>query len=196
LIVGVILSLRAVAQDPQVGQKPVEAGAVAPAETSAEAVHADQDFAVVRNPAFPPPPEGEPAPAEEGPSFSRADFAPYFGEGLGARAKSAFDKGRFDEARALLKGVEPSLPVRYLHALAALRGRDFVLAATEFERLADDYTSLRDRCLILAGTAYDAGRLMGKVAMIAVIGVVQNHLPVTQTAVFQPARTHLKFPYR
>ncbi|MEW5738835.1 MAG: transglycosylase SLT domain-containing protein [Myxococcota bacterium] len=139
------LAVGAFAQPPESTDDPS-----APPEGESES---DPGFVRFDNPAFPAvrPVEA----AEQGPSLSRADFAPYFASGVLAEAKAAFDAGRYSTARALLGDVPQSQPVRFLRGLAALRARDFAAAGTELEQLAADWPALKDRCLVHAGQAYE-----------------------------------------
>ncbi|GMU59963.1 MAG: hypothetical protein AMXMBFR34_17260 [Myxococcaceae bacterium] len=107
----------------------------------------------VDNPAFPVPRVVEAI--DPGPTLSRADFAPYFGSGILAEAKAAFDAGRYSTARSLLAEAPGSQPVRFLRALSALRERDFAFAGAELEKLAADWPALADRCLVHSGQAYE-----------------------------------------
>lgn len=110
-------------------------------------------YIVVTNPAFPSAPP--PSPVEpQGRRYEASDLAPYFGEGLLAQARAAYDAGRHAEARALLEPLEDaSPPVRYLRALAALHAGDAARAADELAPLASDYPALADRCLAHGGIA-------------------------------------------
>jgi soluble lytic murein transglycosylase len=120
----------------------------------AEKAVAAPGFILIRNPAFPLPelPVVEEQP--RGRAYDAPDVAPYFAEGRLAEAKAAFDRGTYAEARVLLAEVNPSAPVRYLRALAALRSEAYAAAAEEMSALANDYPPMRDRCLTHAGTAY------------------------------------------
>jgi soluble lytic murein transglycosylase len=108
----------------------------------------------VLNPAFPVRPSAQPAGAS-GRTYSPQDLAPYFAQGKLAEAKLEFVKGYFEKARLLLEAEGNSVPVRYLRALSALRGDDYRRAAAEFSALADEYSTLRSRCLTHAGVAYE-----------------------------------------
>jgi soluble lytic murein transglycosylase len=117
---------------------------------------------VVVNPAFPNENnESETAAPDAGVSgketsfIQRADLAPYFLEGRLREARQAFSQGLYARVRQKLEGVDDSNPVRFLRALAAFRARDFVIAATEFEALADTYPALAARSLVHAGWAYE-----------------------------------------
>lgn len=109
----------------------------------------------VENPAFPAPPPVA-AKEDEGPTLSRAELAPYFADAPLAEAKAAFDAGKYTQARAMLDEVAPTPPVRFLRALAALRAHDDAFAGPELESLAADYPSLKDRCLVHAGQAFES----------------------------------------
>lgn len=124
---------------------------------------------VLISPAFPSPPPPPPAPS---PALwlDAAAVAPYFSEPKLAQAKAAFDSGAYTKARALFALAAPSVPVRYLQALSALRADDWATAAAELEGLASEYPAMRDRCLANAGFAYerlkryqDASRCYAKV---------------------------------
>lgn len=88
-------------------------------------------------------------------ALSAEALTPHFADGVLAKARRALSAGAPLSARALLAPVSPTPPVRYLRALAALRGADFAAAAQEFEALAPDYPALRDLCLVQAGWAFE-----------------------------------------
>jgi soluble lytic murein transglycosylase len=138
----------------------ISVGSAAPAlgqETDFPAdVEGESDPAFVRlvNPAFPAPPQEAP-PIDRGPTFERADLAPYFADGKLAEAKALFDAGSFSKAVVALDGAPDTAPVRFLRALAAMRSGDWAFASKEFEALAESYGPLRDRCLVHAGWAYE-----------------------------------------
>lgn len=150
----------------------------------------DRDRGLVRfdNPAFPGATHSEAA--EQGPRLTRADLSPYFGEGVLAEAKAAFDAGRFAQARALLADVPASLPVRFLRALAALRARDFGAAGSEMEKLATDWPALKDRCLVHAGQAYE--QLKDWAGAERVYAQVSPQAPLSVDAVLGRARALMR----
>ncbi|MFT3708272.1 MAG: transglycosylase SLT domain-containing protein [Archangium sp.] len=122
-----------------------------PAEAEGES---DPAFVRLINPAFPAPPPEAPK-VDRGPTFERADLAPYFAEGKLAEAKALFDAGSFSKAVAALDGQKDTAPVRFLRALAAMRSGDWAFSSKEFEALAESYGPLKDRCLIHAGWSYE-----------------------------------------
>ncbi len=122
-----------------------------------EAETPDPGFARLANPAFPSP-DVRAVPIDRGPKVERADVAPYFGEGVLAEAKAAYDAGRFTLAREKLDAAPDSVPARFLRAMSAYRQSDNAFAGKEFENLAEVYTALRDRCLVYAGWAYEAAK--------------------------------------
>lgn len=136
----------------QTGNAPAEAQLSPPPD--AEKVHAAPGFIEVQNPAFPSP-EVQAVAVHRGRRYDASDFSPYFGSGALAEAKAHFDQGRYGKARALLQQQGDAPPVRYLRALAALRGGDFAAAAVEMTQLADEYPALRDRCLTHGGVALE-----------------------------------------
>jgi soluble lytic murein transglycosylase len=84
--------------------------------------------------------------------YAEADLAPYFASSALARAKALFDRRRFAEARAALRGEDP--PVRFLAALARLHA-DPAAAAADLRALASDYPQLADHCLFEAAGALE-----------------------------------------
>lgn len=133
---------------PSFGQAPEDF----PAEV--EATESDPGFARLVNPAFPIS-RVDVVAIDRGPKFDHADLAPYFAEGKLAEARAAFDVGSFSRAVELLSGVPDTAPIRFLRALASMRSGDFKFAAPEFEKLADAYPPLRDRCLVHAGWSFE-----------------------------------------
>jgi soluble lytic murein transglycosylase len=115
----------------------------------------DPAYARVANPAFPSP-EVHEVPIDRGLALSRADLAPYFATGRLAEAHAAFVAQQWAKTRDLLSDAPDTAPVRFLRALAALRGSDNAFASKEFEALADAWPVMRDRCLVYAGFAYEA----------------------------------------
>lgn len=120
----------------------------------------------VENPAFPSPSTL----VALGRRFEERDLALYFAEGDLAKAKESFDRGRYAEARDLLRSAGTHVSARYLAALAALRSGDHERAGAEFEDLAEEYRTMRDRCLAHAGEAFlaidrwkDAARVFARV---------------------------------
>ena len=106
-------------------------------ESAEEGVDLPEGFVAVPNPAFPRPRPAAPV-AQRGRRYTAEDFAPYFAEGVLKEAKAAFDRGQYAHARRLLDGVgEPSPPVRYLRALAALGGGQDAVAGPERLALAE-----------------------------------------------------------
>jgi soluble lytic murein transglycosylase len=134
------------------GNAPSEAELSPPPD--AEKVPAVPGFVEVDNPAFPQA-EVRSVAMHRGRRFDPESIKPYFGEGVLAQAKAELDAGRPQEARRLLTGAGDSPPVRYLRALAALRGSESRAAATEMSALADQYPAMRDRCLTHAGVALE-----------------------------------------
>lgn len=116
-------------------------------------------FVEIRNPAFP---GAEPLPVAQSPApdlgrkYEAADLSSYFSDGVLAEAKASFDRGHYAVTREKLKDAGDAPPVRYLRALAAVRGELHAEAAEEMASLADAYPAMRDRCLTHAGTAYEA----------------------------------------
>ncbi len=109
------------------------------------------------------PPDFTLGPIEPQPSGERrwvhkvdpSDFKSYFAEGELARAKDAYDQGRYRTARQLLDTHEPTLPVRYLRAMSAQRMNQWATAAGEFAALAEDAPLLRDYCHFEAARAHE-----------------------------------------
>ncbi|MBX7100619.1 MAG: transglycosylase SLT domain-containing protein [Myxococcaceae bacterium] len=117
----------------------------------------DPGFERLQNPAFPSP-QVKMVPIDRGPKVERADLAPYFEKGKLAEARAAFDAGKYEVAKAILDGQGNAVWVRYLRGVIALKQSDFALAATTFEKLAEDYPALRDRVLLAAGQAAEAAK--------------------------------------
>ncbi|NTX67676.1 transglycosylase SLT domain-containing protein [Myxococcus sp. CA051A] len=86
-------------------------------------------------------------------SFGPEQLAPYFAEGVLAKARAELRRGRHARARALLEDEEPTLPVRFLRAQSSMFARDYATAADEFAALAVDYVPLKDHCLLWAAQA-------------------------------------------
>lgn len=140
-----------------------------PADAQADEVP-DPGFVRFSNPAFPSP-VAQSVPIDRGPLLERDDLAPYFASGPLLDAKTLFDANKIDAARAILAGQGDAPPVRYLRGVAALKAKDYAAAAKELEPLAEAYPALRDRILVLAGTAYEglkdfegAARVYGQVS--------------------------------
>lgn len=115
---------------------------------------ADPGYSLLLNPAFPSPVVHE-VPVNRGRRIFREDLAPYFAEGQALEARNAFTLQQWERVRTLLKGEPTTPPNRYLAALAALKQEDHAFAGPEFERLAEVWPPLKDRCLVLAGGAYE-----------------------------------------
>jgi soluble lytic murein transglycosylase len=145
----------------------------------------------VENPAFPPQPL-PPAPAAvaaTGRWYERDDVSGYFLEGPLAEAKAAFDRGRFAEARALAAPFAARREVRYLRALAAVRGGLHAEAASEMAELADAYPELRDRCLTHAGIASEAqGRLEQAIGFLEQVPRDSKMFPEARITLFRALR--------
>ncbi|WP_395831487.1 transglycosylase SLT domain-containing protein [Archangium violaceum] len=90
--------------------------------------------------------------------FERSDIKSYFAEGELAKAKAAYDRGRYRTARQLLETQEATPPVRYLRAMSALRMGQWATAAEEFASLAEAHPPLRDYCHFEAARAYERMR--------------------------------------
>jgi soluble lytic murein transglycosylase len=114
----------------------------------------DQGLVRVPNPAFPSP-EVHAVPIERGRRLERKDFEPYFAEGKRAEAKAAYDARKWAEVRALLKNEGDDPPVRWLRAHAAFQLEDHAFAAAEWEAISAKWPGMKDRCLVLAGQAYE-----------------------------------------
>jgi soluble lytic murein transglycosylase len=111
-------------------------------------------YVEVVNPLFPPP---QPMSLKPRRLYGPADLAPYFAEGPLAEAHAAFERAAYGRTLALTRGSgAESLPVRYLRAQAALRAREFTLAADELTELARSYPAVADRCLWGAAQAREA----------------------------------------
>lgn len=90
--------------------------------------------------------------------FELSDVKSYFAEGELAKAKAAYDRGRYRVARQLLEAQEATPPVRYLEAMSALRLGQWATAAEELASLAEDHPPLRDYCHFEAARAYERMR--------------------------------------
>lgn len=90
--------------------------------------------------------------------FERADLTSYFAEGELAKAKQAYDRGRYATARKLLEGQEATPPVRYLRAMISLRLGQALVGAEEFAALAESHPPLRDFSHYEAARAYEKVR--------------------------------------
>ncbi|WP_257454506.1 lytic transglycosylase domain-containing protein [Archangium lipolyticum] len=109
------------------------------------------------------PPEFTLGPVEQVPpgerrwvhKFERADLTSYFAEGELAKAKDAFDRGRYRTARQILETQDATPPVRYLRAMSALRMGQWATAAEELASLAEAHPPLRDYCHFEAARAYE-----------------------------------------
>jgi soluble lytic murein transglycosylase len=145
-------ALPALAQD-----EPVEVLELDPAS--------DPLYLELSNPAFPSP-TVRAVSIERGTKIEEAELAPWFAGGKRAEAKAAFDRGQWDKARALLEGEKNDPPVRYLRALAALKGNDFAFASKEFGELAKSYGPMADRCRIYAAQAYEMLKDYGSAAAL------------------------------
>ena len=152
-----LLAPGAGAQEPALAEPPEVVELEGPAQ--------DPFFLEFPNPAFPSP-RVHAVPVDRGPKVERADLAPYFAEGNRALAKQAYDEGKWDRARALLDAEGDSAPVRYLRALAALRGNDAAFAAKELEALAQSWAPMADRCRIQGAQAYEAQRDFAQAARL------------------------------
>ncbi|NOK10359.1 transglycosylase SLT domain-containing protein [Corallococcus exercitus] len=120
-------------------------------------------------------------------AFGPERLAPYFTEGLLAKAKAEFDRGRYKSARALLATESPpSLPGRFLQAQSAFLARDFTTAAAEFTALAEDYVPLRDHCLMRAAQSHE--RLHKPLRAAEQYGAVSPGSPLYPEARFTMAR--------
>ncbi|MBN9684617.1 MULTISPECIES: lytic transglycosylase domain-containing protein [unclassified Corallococcus] len=129
-------------------------------------------------------------------AFGPERLSSYFAEGLLAKAKAEFDRGRYKSARALLTTESPaSLPGRFLQAQSAFLARDFTNAAAEFTALAEDYVPLRDHCLMKAAQAHE--RLRKPLRAAEQYGQVSPSSPLYPEARFTMARVlkrQLKIP--
>ncbi|MFP2900004.1 tetratricopeptide repeat protein, partial [Corallococcus sp. 4LFB] len=120
-------------------------------------------------------------------AFGPERLAPYFTEGLLAKAKAEFDRRRYKSARALLATESPpSLPGRFLQAQSAFLARDFATAAAEFTALAEDYVPLRDHCLMRAARSHE--RLHKPLRAAEQYGAVSPGSPLYPEARFTMAR--------
>lgn len=120
-------------------------------------------------------------------AFGPERLASYFAEGLLAKARAEFDRGRYRAARALLATESPpSLPGRYLQAQSALLARDYATAAEEFTALAEDYVPLRDHCLMRAAQSHE--RLHKPLRAAEQYGAVSPASPLYPEARFTLAR--------
>ncbi|RKH19272.1 lytic transglycosylase [Corallococcus praedator] len=120
-------------------------------------------------------------------AFGPERLTSYFAEGLLARARAEFDRGRYKSARALLATeAPPSLPGRYLQAQSAFLARDFTTAAAEFTALAEDYAPLRDHCLMRAAQSHE--RLRKPLRAAEQYGAVSTGSPLYPEARFAMAR--------
>jgi soluble lytic murein transglycosylase len=130
---------------------PGAAWAQAPGEDDADVMSEEKLEALLDTPTAQPSADELTAEA-----FGPEKLTPYFAEGLLARAKAEFDRGRYKSARALLATESPaSLPGRFLQAQSAFLARDYTTAAAEFTALAEDYGPLRDHCLMRAAQAHE-----------------------------------------
>ncbi|TSC31364.1 transglycosylase SLT domain-containing protein [Corallococcus sp. Z5C101001] len=120
-------------------------------------------------------------------AFGPERLTSYFAEGLLAKARAEFDRGRYRSARALLATESPpSLPGRYLQAQSAFLARDFATAAEEFTALAEDYVPLRDHCLMRAAESHE--RLHKPLRAAEQYGAVSPASPLYPEARFTLAR--------
>ncbi|RKH36950.1 transglycosylase SLT domain-containing protein [Corallococcus sicarius] len=120
-------------------------------------------------------------------AFGPERLTSYFSEGLLAKARTEYDRGRYKAARALLATeAPPTLPGRYLQAQSALLARDFTTAAAEFTALAEDYTPLRDHCLMKAAESHE--RLRKPLRAAEQYGAVSPGSPLYPDARFAMAR--------
>jgi soluble lytic murein transglycosylase len=90
--------------------------------------------------------------------FELADLKSYFAEGVLAKAKDAYDGGRYRTARQLLETEPATPPVRYLRAMSALRMGQWATGAEELAALAESHPPLRDYCHFEAAKAYERMR--------------------------------------
>ncbi|WP_158502029.1 transglycosylase SLT domain-containing protein [Vitiosangium sp. GDMCC 1.1324] len=90
--------------------------------------------------------------------FELSDIKSYFAEGELAKAKAAYDRGRYRTARQLLETQDATPPVRYLRAMSALRMGQWATATEELASLAEDHPPLRDYCHFEAARAYERMR--------------------------------------
>ncbi|NBD09405.1 lytic transglycosylase domain-containing protein [Corallococcus silvisoli] len=120
-------------------------------------------------------------------AFGPERLTSYFAQGLLAKARAEFDRGRYRSARALLATESPpSLPGRYLQAQSAFLARDFATAAEEFTALAEDYVPLRDHCLMRAAESHE--RLHKPLRAAEQYGAVSPASPLYPEARFTLAR--------
>ncbi|MCY1030726.1 transglycosylase SLT domain-containing protein [Corallococcus sp. BB11-1] len=120
-------------------------------------------------------------------AFGPERLTSHFAEGLLARARAEYDRGRYKAARALLATqTPPSLPGRYLQAQSAFLARDFTTAAQEFTALAEDYAPLRDHCLMRAAQSHE--RLRKPLRAAEQYGAVSPGSPLYPEARFAMAR--------
>jgi soluble lytic murein transglycosylase len=118
-------------------------------------------------------PEGVALP-DRGRAYRDDELTGYFTSGKLARAKAAYDSGRFGEALLLLANEGDAAPVRFLRALCQLEAGQTAAAAEHLTRLAEEYPAMRDECLLRAGAANEAlGRSLnaadayGRVAQVS-----------------------------
>ncbi len=90
--------------------------------------------------------------------FERADLTSYFAEGELAKAKAAYDRGRYRVARQLLETQDATPPVRYLRAMSALRMGQWLTGAEELASLAEAHPPLKDYCHFESARAYEKVR--------------------------------------
>jgi soluble lytic murein transglycosylase len=129
------------------GARPGWAQAPAEEASSGEVLSEEQLEALLDSPV------AQPSDALTDVMFGPEQLTPYFAEGTLARARAEYDRGRYRRARKLLDQEEQTLPVRFLKAQIALNLRDFATAADAFGALAEEYTALRDHCLVRAAHA-------------------------------------------
>ncbi len=100
-------------------------------------------------------------PAEDAPGkasgqlFGPSQLASYFSEGKLKQARTDFERGRYAQARAGLPTDDPSLPVRYLRAVAGHKAGLHKEASAELRALADEYAVLRPYCLSYAAASFE-----------------------------------------
>lgn len=152
---------------PQAGTRGPPEAALSPRPDAEKAqLPLPPSYVEVENPAFPGQHVPPVVPVNRGRKYEAADLQPYFATGALAQAKADFDGGRYSRAFDALKSQGDTPPVRYLRALAALRAGNASYAATEMAALANDYPTMKDRCLVHAGLAdEDLGRLAAAAAL-------------------------------